>query len=134
MISAFLIGRKQHVVIGEINSSWCDEGSSVLQGSVLGPLFFILYINDLPGILTHKYKLDADDGKLIVELEIDRDDKDKQYVINRIVKWCETWSMEISPEKCKIMHLGKQTNPEDYFIAGKKIDVTECEIYVGVLI
>ena len=49
-----------------------------------------------------------------------------QSDINKIVKWCKTSSMELSPEKCKIMHLGKQTNPEDYFIAEKKIGVTEC--------
>ena len=42
--------------------------------------------------------------------------------------------MELSPEKCKVMHLGKQTNPEDYFIAGKKIGVTECERDLGVLV
>ena len=56
-----------------------------------------------------------------------------QYDIKRIVKWCETWSMEfgLSPEKCKIMHVGKQTNPEEFFIAGKKIAVTDVkEIWV----
>ena len=49
-----------------------------------------------------------------------------QYDINRIVRWCEAWSMELSPEKCKVMHLEKQSNPEDYFIARKKIGLTEC--------
>ena len=42
-----------------------------------------------------------------------------QSDVNMIVEWCETWYMELSPEKCKVMHLGKQTNPEDYFISGK---------------
>ena len=59
-----------------------------------------------------------------------------QYDINRIVKWSETWSMEfsLSPEKCKIMHVGKQTNPEEFFIAGKKIGLTECERDLGILV
>ena len=48
-----------------------------------------------------------------------------QFDINKIVKWFYTWSMELSPEKCKIMHLRKQIKPEDYLIAGKKIDITE---------
>ena len=69
-----------------------------------------------------------------MELGTDRDDDDMQSDINNIVKWCETWSMELSPEKCKFMHLGKQTNPEDYFIAEKKIGVTECERDLGVLV
>ena len=42
--------------------------------------------------------------------------------------------MELSPEKCRILHLGKQTNPEDYFIAGKKAGVTECERDLSVLV
>ena len=42
--------------------------------------------------------------------------------------------MELSPEKCKDMHLGKQTNPEDYFIAGKNIGFTECERDSGALV
>ena len=119
-ISAFLIGRKQRVVISESSSSWCDVDSGVPQGSFFGPLLFILYINDLPDNLTHKFKLYADYEKLIVELGTDRDDDDMQYDKNRTVKWCETWSMESSPEKLKIIHLGKQTNQEDYFIAVKK--------------
>ena len=42
--------------------------------------------------------------------------------------------MKLSPEKCKIMHLGKQTNPADYSIEVKKIGVTECERDLGVLV
>ena len=81
-----MIVRKQRVVIGEISSSWCDVDSGVSQRSVLGPLLFILYINDLPVNLTHKFKFYADDGILIVELGTDQDDDDVQSKINRIVK------------------------------------------------
>ena len=103
-ISAFLIGRKQRVYIGESSSSWCDVDNGVPQESDFGPLPFILYINDHPDNLTHEFKLYADDGKLMVEFGTDQGDDNMQYDINRIVKWCETWSMEISPEKCKVMH------------------------------
>ena len=73
-------------------------------------------------------------SQLIVELGTDRDNDDMQSDINRIVRWCETWYMELGPEKCKVMHLGKQSNPEDYFIAEKKTGVTECERDLAVLV
>ena len=73
-----------------------------------------------------KFKLNADNEKLIVELGTDRDDDDMQSDINKIVKWCETWSMKLSPEKYKSMHFGKQTNSQNYLIVGKKIGVKEC--------
>ena len=57
-----------------------------------------------------------------------------QYDIDKIVEWSKTWSMEIVLKKCKVMHLGKQSNPEDYFIAGKKLSVTECERDLGILV
>ena len=63
--------------------------------------FFIFHCSTY---LTQRLKLYADDGKLIVELETDRDNDDIQAGINRTVEWCETWSMKLSPEKCKKMH------------------------------
>ena len=84
-ISTFLIGRKQRVVIGNISLSWCDVDSGVSHGSVLGPLLFILNINGLLDNLTHKFKLYADDEKLVVELGTDRDDDDMQLDINQLI-------------------------------------------------
>ena len=45
---------------------------------------------------------------------------DMQTDINKIVEWCNTWSMELSTEKCQVMHLGKQSNHNEYFIAEKR--------------
>ena len=57
-----------------------------------------------------------------------------QSDINKIVEWCETWPIVLSPEKCKCMHLWKQSNLEDYFKAGKKLSVTESERDFGVFV
>ena len=82
-LSAFLIGRKQWEVLDEQSSSWCDVDSRDPQGPVLGPLLFINY---LPDNLTHKFKLYADDGKLLVELGTDLENDNMQTNIDKIVE------------------------------------------------
>ena len=61
----FLVGRKQRVVVDNNVADWVDVGSGVPQGSVLGSLFFVIFINDLPELVDHFCKLFADDSKLI---------------------------------------------------------------------
>ena len=58
---AFLTGRKQRVVLNSSLSDWLEVGSGVPQGSVLGPKLFVMYINDLPDILSSTAHIFADD-------------------------------------------------------------------------
>ena len=60
----FLYQRKQRVVLNGQHSSWSNTEEGILQGSVLGPLFFLIYINDLPDGLTSNPKLFVDDISL----------------------------------------------------------------------
>ena len=88
----------------EIVAEWLDVLSGVPQGSVLGPLLFIIFINDLSEILIHFVKLFADDGKLIAaiteeELRVNQFQKD----IKSLEKWCDEWSMCLNVKKCKIL-------------------------------
>ena len=72
-IKSFLAGRKQRVLIGDRSSEWEDVTSSVPQGSVLGPLLFTIFINDLPDRLKNECRLYADDSKLIGVIEKEED-------------------------------------------------------------
>ena len=104
-IEAFLKGRKQCVVLGDIESSWEEVTSSVPQGSVLGPFLFLVYINDLPDFLANVCKMYADDSKIIAVNKSGTNDS-LQKDINNTVKWCKIWSMSLNVKKCKVMHFG----------------------------
>ena len=67
-IKCFLSGRQQRVSFNGIASEWSKVTSGVPQGSVLGPLLFILYINDLPELVKTHCKLFADDAKIYKEI------------------------------------------------------------------
>ena len=107
-LKAFLTNRKQRVVMGDFTSDWLKVLSSVIQGSVLGPLLFILFINDLVDIIINDPKLFADDTK--VASKVSENDNNLQTDINNILDWTKTWLMRLNINKCKIMHFGKKKN------------------------
>jgi hypothetical protein len=92
-VKAFLSNRKQRVVQGKHASRWCDVLSGVPQGSVLGPLLFLIFINDMPGLTHHICKLFADDSKLLATIRNPNDLDLVQDEINALVAWSQTWNM-----------------------------------------
>ena len=93
-------------MIGETASEWAEVMSGVPQGSVLGPLLFVIYINDLPRVLANKCKLYADDSKIKSLADVESIQAD----VLAISEWARTWLMKLNVAKCKVMHLGKN-NP-----------------------
>ena len=118
-LSAWLEGRRQKVVVGNAKSSWLPVLSGTTQGTVLGCLLFLIFINDLPGKCSPEdetlISLLADDTKAFQVIEQDanqqvQNQKDLQDRIDRIAQWADNWKMEIDPKKSKVMHVGRQ-NP-----------------------
>ena len=86
----------------DFESSWRKITSGVPQGSVLRPLIFVIYINDLPDGLENVFKMYADDSKVIEEVEDIQRESKLQSDINKIKDWCDKWSMSLNSMKCKI--------------------------------
>ena len=103
-ICNFRKNRKQSVVVDGKQSSLIDVVSGVPQGTVLGPLLFLLHINDLPSVVSSKVRLFADDCLIY------RNIKNKEYQIalqkdlNLLENWGNTWGMRFNAAKCNIMH------------------------------
>ena len=135
----FLHKRQQRVVMGEGVSFWAWVLSGVPQGSVLGPLLFIIYINDLCEDLHYTGKLYADDTKVISAINTLYDSQLLQADLNKINEWSMKWLVQLNREKCKVMHLGYHNQKYEYYINDESrmpclIQKSDCEKDLGVMI
>jgi len=107
--SSFLLNHYQRVVVNGSQSSWSDVIWDVPQGTVLGPLLFLLYINDITGNIQSNIRLFADD--CIMYRTRSQDDFCKlQNDISSLLKWAETWQMRFNSKKCHILSISHQCN------------------------
>lgn len=90
---AFLANRVQRVVMGDVCSEWSSVLSGVPQGSVLGPLFFVMYINDIADGMCSKIELFADDTKQMSVVENSHDADVFQDDLNRLSNWSSWLSL-----------------------------------------
>ena len=81
-LQSYLNNRKQGVIINGVTSSWCNIKSGVPQGSIFGPLLFILYVNDLPVNIPDRSLLFADDANLFRHIKNSNDCLHLQKSIN----------------------------------------------------
>ena len=98
----YLSGRFQRVILNGQNSSWRQVLAGAPQGSILGPLLFLVYTNDLPNKLKSNVKLYADDTSLF---SIVRDKNESANILNidllSISKWAYNWKMLFNPDPSK---------------------------------
>ena len=104
-VESWLVGRKQRVVVDGAESEECDVASGVPQGSVLGPLFFIIFINDITHGLHSNIRLFADDALLYQTINDEDDCLKLQEDIDSLVAWADRWCMEFNAKKCNTIHI-----------------------------
>ena len=101
----FLTNRKQRVVLNAQNSSWADTKAGIPQGSILRPLFFLLYINDLTENLNSNPKLFADDTSLFsIVNNVAQSNSRLSSDLTKINDWAFKWKMSFNPDYTKPAH------------------------------
>jgi len=135
-ISDFLSNRTQAVRVGRDLSSCRQVISGVPQGSVLGPLLFLLYINDIVDIFGSKLgvKLYADDVKIYLVMDDVCSKEVLQIGLDNLSVWCANWQMSLSVKKCFVLQLGHQPTNCSYSVENYVLPVSEVANDLGVLI
>ena len=87
-------------------SSWCQVDSGVPQGSVLGPLLFLIYKNDIDDNIINKLSKFADDTKLVGNVTTEEQVTSMRQDLKELYRWSEDWLMMFNTEKCKVIHFG----------------------------
>jgi len=126
-IEAFLVGRSMRVMVSGSSSSWVKVSSGVPQGSVLGPILFLVFVNDLPDWVKSSFKMFANDSKLWATISNTTDRKTLQEDLNRLKCWSEKWLLRFNPEKCKVMHVGHSV-PTEYTLQKKDQTFKQAEV------
>ena len=133
-IQDFLHNRTQQVHIGNAKSKIGKVTSGIPQGSVLGPLLFVIFINDMPDEIKSEIFLFADDTKIFNEVSKETGKITLQSDINKLVDWSNTWKLRFHPDKCKVLDLGRRVREENEYKLGTKIlSHSENEKDVGVI-
>ena len=125
-IREFLANRYECVKVGNCLSSVCNENVGVPQGSVVGPLVFIIYVNVLSDVAnnyknTVTFKLFADDAKLYSCINNLKNMVTMQHCLVSVLQWAEVWQLTLSVAKCKIFVIGNVKFSNVYKLGGTRL-------------
>lgn len=128
-VNHFLENRQQSVQIDGVESMSCTISSGVPQGSVLGPLMFLLYINDLPHNIASECRLFADDALLY---NVRSSAGLLQEDLKKFDQWSLLWQLTFNTSKCSVLSIGETNSVQQYFLNNSKINNVNSHPYLGV--
>ena len=132
-ITNFLSNRIQRVVVNNEMSTWSTISSGIPQGSVLGPTFFVVFINDIPDSINSTVNIFADDTKLFRSVTSDEEHVVLQSDLDMLADWSETWQLKFNASKCKVLHIGQHDTNYEYYLGNSKLENTTMEKDLGVI-
>lgn len=112
---SYIRNRSQLVSLKGFNSNVMQVPSGVPQGSHIGPLFFVMFINDIGNYISSNYKLFADDLKLYRVVVADTDVADLQGDVNAVLNWCVMNRMQLNVDKCLFIRFTRKKNQSSCF-------------------
>ena len=135
--NAYLTNRKQRVTVSGETSTEVLVSSGVPQGSLLGPLLFLLFVNNLPDrCSSSNVACFADDTKIYKLIDSVDDCKALQSDLDSRMDWSTSTFLQFNQQKCKSQHITRKRNPTEhqYLMNGSVLDVTTAENDLGVWI
>ena len=137
-ISGFLHDRTQAVVVDGSTSSQASVLSGVPQGTVMGPLLFLLFINDLPSVVDPhtQVRLFADDCLVYRNIKSIQDQIQFQRDLDALNDWGTSWGMKFNAKKCNIMSISSKETPltKFYQLEDTVLQQVDSATYLGILI
>ena len=133
-LESFLSNRTQQVVVGGTYSSCSAVTSGVPQGSVLGPVLFLLYINDITTNIHSQLRLFADDCLVYRLINSTDDHQIFQSDLDTLSTWTRRWQMEFNVSKCKILQVSTCYTKSlfSYQMCGTPLEIVEQHNYLGI--
>ena len=134
-IKSFLMNRLQRVMVDGENSNGVKVESGVPQGTVLGPVLLLSYINDLPKSVKHSHvRLFADDCVLYRQVKSESDCELLQDDLQNLEKWEQKWSMSFNPSKCNSINITRKHKKitHSYSLHNQTLDNVKSTTYLGV--
>jgi len=133
-IASFLHGRTQQVLLDGEQSTEARVLSGVPQGSVIGPVLFLAYINDLPQGLSSDIRLFADDTIISRQIHCEQDAITLQEDLNKLEVWGKRWLMRFHPGKCQVLRVSRSRSKlnHQYTLLNTRLEGTDTIKYLGI--
>ena len=133
-IRSFLSQRKQAVVINGVKLATSNVLSGVPQGSVIGPLLFSIYVNDLPSVVSSQVLLFADDVKLFCPIVNQQSNFQLEQDLLLLKEWSMKWLLNFNIVKTFVTHLGNSNPCHTYYMDGQPLQVVSEHKDLGIIV